>query len=650
MPTFEVAIPDGKNYQIEAPDFETAVRALVGSKQQAAAAPASPISAGDLVSSALDVPVLGPLARKADAAIRAAAAPLTNATGLIEKRPESTFGERYRNALASLDAPLEKFQSEHPIAAALSNIAGTAATAVPLGSTALGARALGMGATTLPAQMAAGAASGIGINAADAALRGNDIFAPAALGGALGAAIPPAARLAGGAAQAAISSIHARVNPESYAQAQVVRALMESGQTPAEIDAALARAASEGQGMFTAADAMGNPGQRMLSTVARAPGEGRTAVVDFLQQRQAGQGERLASTLAEGFGAPQTAERAQQAAEAARERAANIGYGAARADAGPVDLTAAIRNIDQTLAPGATQVARPQAGLARDSIESVLGRFRSLMTDNRSQLTNFEAVQRLRGDLQDETQRALNQGAGNRYRLLNGLLDQVDHAMEQASPSYRTARQDYATRSADIRQFSEGAAASWARPEDTARAFSAAEPQGQANFRVGYIDPKIAQIQNADFGVNKARPLTSDAFTANARTMSPQADLMARRIGRENTMFETRNAALGGSKTADNLADQAAMAVDPSLLGHLIQGNMMGALRGAMGSISALGGNTAAVRQQVAQLLLARGGTMPPGTFQRILDQTMRRYQTIQRTVQTLQRAGTIAVGAQANQ
>src|SRR6516165_6652683 len=46
--------------------------------------------------------------------------------------------------------------------------------------------------------------------------------------------------------------------------------------------------------------------------------------------------------------------------------------------------------------------------------------------------------------------------------------------------------------------------------------------------------------------------------------MAPGNDLLQRRLGREMTMFETRNAALGGSKTADNLADADALGIDPS--------------------------------------------------------------------------------------
>jgi len=53
-------------------------------------------------------------------------------------------------------------------------------------------------------------------------------------------------------------------------------AITESGETPDEIATALQQAEAEGQGNFTLADVLGNSGQRMLSSVARAPGEGRT--------------------------------------------------------------------------------------------------------------------------------------------------------------------------------------------------------------------------------------------------------------------------------------------------------------------------------------------------------------------------------------
>jgi hypothetical protein len=101
-----------------------------------------------------------------------------------------------------------------------------------------------------------------------------------------------------------------------------------------------------------------------------------------------------------------------------------------------------------------------------------------------------------------------------------------------------------------------------------------------------------------------------DAFAAPGR-----ADALNRKIGRENTMFETRNMAWAGSKTVENLNDDAAMSVSPEVLGvvkHVIGGNFGGAVKTAFAAgQNALTGNTAAVRQEVASILLQNGKKIP---------------------------------------
>ena len=100
-----------------------------------------------------------------------------------------------------------------------------------------------------------------------------------ALTGALvGGALPIGFAAAKGVVSPFLSNIIAQINPEGLARRQVARAIVESGEAPDEIARALQRAQVQGQGHFTVADALGNAGQRMLSTVARAPGEGRTSV------------------------------------------------------------------------------------------------------------------------------------------------------------------------------------------------------------------------------------------------------------------------------------------------------------------------------------------------------------------------------------
>lgn len=588
-------------------------------------------TAGAFAQGATDLPIVGPMiqggAQRAAAGIRS----------LMSGNPYDAELEAVRQYAAQLS-------QQHPAAEGVGRLAGTIGASVPLAMTGPGAAALGIGARTLPGQMLAGGASGAGIGTADALVRGQDPVSEGGLGGLIGAALPPAARAIGALASPLLSNISARINPAAFAQNQVARALIEGGQTPAQIDAALAAANREGQGVYTAADAMGNAGQRMLSAVARAPGEGRTDVVNALESRQAGQGGRIAGQLAQGFDSPETAAQTEAKLTGARDTAADTQFDAARDNAGPIDLTPAIDQIDRTLAPGLSQIARP-SNIANDSIENALQGIRDRLTDGRSMLTDFTAVQRVRGDLADQVQAAVQGGQGNRARLLGGVLRQMDAAMEDASPGFLQANKNFAQASRNIEAVGQGeTAAMRGRTEDTIPQFNALPPEGQEAFRSGYVDPLIAQTQGAAFGANKARPLINDAFAAESSAMAPGAEQMQRQLAREQQMFETRSHALGGSRTADNLADQAAMGIDPSIIGHVLTGNHLGAIREMLGAVSnGLTGNTAAVRQQVARILLARGD-MAPGTMQSVLDQTMQRIQGMQRAAQTMGRGTSVAI------
>lgn len=56
------------------------------------------------------------------------------------------------------------------------------------------------------------------------------------------------------------------------------------------------------------------------------------------------------------------------------------------------------------------------SGIADDSIETALQQFRGRMTDGRSTLSEFAAVQRLKGDLSNAVQSAQRSGFGIRAR------------------------------------------------------------------------------------------------------------------------------------------------------------------------------------------------------------------------------------------
>jgi hypothetical protein len=409
--------------------------------------------------------------------------------------------------------------------------------------------------------------------------------------------------------------------------------------TPAQIADDIRTAAAEGQGMFTAADAMGNAGQRLLSSTARAPGQARTDVVNFLDNRQAGQGRRVSGALSEGFGSRMTPEQMRTAMTAERGAIADEAYGAVRNDARPANVDNVIAQIDANV---------PAAPAAPDTISGRLQRYRNMISGDEGNLTDFTQLQRVRSELSDEIQTAVRGGQNNRARMLGQTLRELDTSLENASDGFRQANRDFAGATRNIEAIANGRAASMGgRTEDIIPAFQALPPRGQQAYRTGYADPLIAKAQSDPFGTNKARPLINDAFADEAAAIAPGNAQMQRRIGRENTMFQTRNAATGNSKTAENLADDAAMGVDPTMIGQVLSGNWTGALRSVIASGSnALSGNTPAVRQAVADMLMTRGSNVNAAQFQRMIDETVQRIQQVQRMARSMGRgaAGGLAV------
>lgn len=448
----------------------------------------------------------------------------------------------------------------------------------------------------------AGAAEGNGTERLGSALAGG------ALGAGIGAGVPAVTAAAGLVAAPAISNISARVNPSRYADRRLLQAATESGQTPAQVADRVAAAVADGQTEYRLLDALDNAGRRKAAVVAKNPGEGRQQLVEFLDQRQAGQGGRVAQAIEEGLGATETAQAASTRMNAARRTQDNEAFGAVRNDAGHVNVRPALDRINSVLRPGEMGHLNESTGIAYDSVEAALARARALLTDGRSQTVGFEQVQRARGDIADAVEVARRAGAGNKARLLRGVRDDLDTALQEASPGFREAMQNSASRAREIEAVETGSlAARRGRSEDKIAAFGGLQPGEQAGFRTGYADPLIARAQASVMGTDAARPLTSLA----ARTELPafatpgQGDQMMRRLGRESEMFRNRAVATGGSATAENLADSAAAGIDTAIIGRLLAGDFLGAGRNALQRGAAtVSGNTEAVRARLAERLL----------------------------------------------
>jgi hypothetical protein len=438
----------------------------------------------------------------------------------------------------------------------------------------------------------------------------------AAVGGGLGLGMGAAAPYAVAGVQAAarplIAPIMARLRPETYANQAMGEGLKRSGMTADDIANALTRSQADDQAMFNVADSMGHSGQRMLSTVARNPNNMRQTVVDTLTDRQMGQSDRLVRALAEGFDAPDTAAQRTAALTAARGATANTNYEAARQGAGAVDVSGALAQADDILRPGVNRLASPASGIADDSLEGAVRRAQRLLTDGKSNLSDFSSVLRAKQEIGDMVEAARRTGKNNQARILAQINGKLDEALEASSSGYRAANDTFRQQSRAIDAIDTGAAATSGRTRatDNIAKFQGMAPDEQAAFRSGYADPMIARVEASSVSptTNRARPLmtekTGQEFPAFAAP--GKGDQMGRRIAREQRMFETANTALGGSKTADNLADAAEMSkFDPGVMMNLLRGRPAAA---AMEAVSKLAneakGMPPSVMDRIAKTLL----------------------------------------------
>jgi hypothetical protein len=422
-----------------------------------------------------------------------------------------------------------------------------------------------------------------------------------------GGATPYITAAAGGFLRSLAAPVMARLRPQPAANRALGVALERSGRTPDQVADMLQSAADDGQGVFNVADALGHSGQRMMSSVARTPNDARQEVVEGLLNRQMGQGDRLTNALAEGFDAPETAAQRATALTDVRTADANRNYTAARQSAGAVNVSPILETIDQTLTPGVNGIVSPRDNIGYDTIEGALARVRRMLSDGNSQVTDFNTLFRAKLDLDDMITKAEGQGAGNRAFALGQVHRQVDRALAAASPEYRAANDTFARQSGVIDAVDTGRAATSGRTraDDNIETFGNLDGDQQNAFRAGYVDPLIARVESASAAptTNKARILNTPKLQEELPAFAApgQGDQLGRRIDREQRMFETLNQSVGGSRTADNLADMDEIKnFDPTVLTNLFKGDWKSA---------ALGAVTRALNE---------GKGMPPSVIERI--------------------------------
>lgn len=532
----------------------------------------------------------------------------------------SNMRQSYIDGRDASRASLAQNQEQYPGESMFGNIAGGAASSALLapataGKTALGTvgRMIGVGATE-------GTLFGGGNSNADTwgqlgadALKGTGVGAGIGLAApALGALLRYGPRFARGAVDTATGA----ASP-ARANRAVQRMVDRSGMTPAQIATRTSEAAAQGQPMYMTADAMGITGQRGLAGVARQPGAARAEIAAYLNKRQANQGDRMGSFVADALDAPDTAMARRAAMTKDRRADAATNYDDASAGAGPVNLNGALDVIDRTLR---RDPILGDTALSQGPLGARMSALRDRMQKGGEQLIEFDTVKNLRTDIRHQMDANPRQADD-----LRKVYDQLDAALEEASDGYRLANDTYARQSRNIDAIDEGTAmaSNRRRAADTNAQFAAMTPEQRAANNVGYSDPLLARIEAVKPGANRADPLLSDKVQAELGTRANDPARLMAQVRRESEMFETRRQAIGGSQTADNIADQRDMpGVDPGILASLMNFQFgTAAKQGIQSGVKVMQGQNEATRSLIAQALLSNN---PQAALAPILRQTTR--------------------------
>lgn len=567
--------------------------------------------------------------------------------GFINSMIKGTPYEQERDRLRK---GLKDAEEQHPIATMAGGVVGGIGSSLGVGAALNAGKATTVGARAIEgAKLGAieggayGAGSGEGVTGRIGGAAKN-----AGIGGVVGGATPAALEGARRAVRTVlanpISNISGKAN-EFLGSEALYKALQRAGMSPEEAQAAVQRAIQDGQDGFTVADAIGTPGQKMLSGIARQPGEAGTKVTQHLQQRQLDQPDRVSGFIQDAFGfrgTPKAATgtdvvpegytfidkpsdvlaRPQKSAAdltgsltRARGTAANEAYDAARSSAAPVDIRGALDAIDNRI--GGMQ----DSGVKGDSIDGLLSGFRSRLASQPGgkafsgadsvELSDFDRVLGVKQDVQDAIGKASRAGENNKVRELKKLETELDRSLEAASPDYRAANDAYREASRVIDAVDQGASMSraGARATDTTAQFKAMNADQQGAARIGYGDRALAKVESVTSpSTNRAKAFTSTKAKTEADAMALDPDLFRRRIDRENQMWETFNRALGGSRTADNLADVSDTAARTAgLVTNVLAGRFGAAAQQAgMTVLNALSGQNEATRNYLADILLGQ--------------------------------------------
>ena len=582
------------------------------------------------------------LADKAEAALEA------GIHALVPRSPSDlvtgdthSFSDTYHKRLGEIRGEQEQFSQTNPIASDIAAGTGVAGSVAALPSEGIAATAGLLPKLVEGAKMGgvAGGMAGFG-GSSDESVTGD--LAATGVGAGLGAGIG-----AGGAAIAdrvvapVMNWVARRFSPEAV-QSQAVQAIAkrmgqdaDAGGPSAQDMLDLINAAPDKPQAL--ADVAGENTQQYAGRIARQPGEGRAVARQALNTRDVGAGPRIAGDIDTGISAGGSAFDTNQALMQARSAAAAPRYDAMQ------DLQLWSPRLQQFLDDPVMRQGLNR-GMELERLDSVTqGRpfdptAMGIDLDADGNVA-FRSVPNMR--VLDAGKRGLDLLIAEERNPMTGRLSQRGVSLDQfrrayvgqlddldTSGTYAAARASWAGPSASMDAVRAGQAILNKRPEEIAGDMANLEPGNQEFYRLGAADALKEKIAKTGMGGDEAKRIIGNQYTQNQLRplfdQQPDFDRFINSVTAENRMFETRQKLIGGSQSAERLAEDAGG--NPEAAGHAIKaGAFMAAgepIAGGLSAMKALGalmrGESPDVNAAASRILFTPQSMNSPTVFQNL--------------------------------
>jgi hypothetical protein len=473
--------------------------------------------------------------------------------------------QAYDKALEEQRAESELFNKAHPGAYGAGELAGGFGTglALPLAEPfelAKGGSTIANAARTVGNLGATGATYGA-VNAAGAAPSSADMPSAAAsgalTGGATTAGLGGALGLGGNLLGNLFGHIGATFRPEAAGERLVQDKLQQGGADPQALADKVAAMHAAGQTNYTLADAAQDQLGGLAGTISRQPGEGRAAAREFINERQFGNaldtGARVRNDQALSDFLGSDGSLATENALTARQKAAAAPlYEAANQD--PIEMNDTLAKL----------VPRLQAtGAYQDATRRM-----AIRGTGPADLSTLEPWQAMKEDLDATINARQASGDKSAARDATMLKNELTGELYKQSPNYQQANAVWKS-DADMKDALElgrkTANPTYTREQLTSD-FNGLSPGEQNMFRLGAANALREKLANqSGTGGLPTAATGGTALGQKLKIIAPDEDshnLFMQRMQGEADMARTRQAATGGSQTAERLAEDQGSAGD----------------------------------------------------------------------------------------